>query len=159
MWIGKQIKKFSKEFLPAYTWKKILLIALESPELCSTLAAIKELVNKRHKELITMKNFEKGWRAKIKRVAMWLQWWGVCILPSCKKRTLVMLPWWSSRYPWTELRRRISKGDFCGGFSLSFNGGLLRGVLCFRNYTQNDMEFSLKLKLWDPCNWPPIFFL
>ena len=27
---------------------------------CSTLAAIKELVNRRHKELITMKNFEKG---------------------------------------------------------------------------------------------------
>jgi hypothetical protein len=53
-------KKFSQECLPACTWKKILLIALESPELCSTLAAIKELVNRRHKELITMKNFEKG---------------------------------------------------------------------------------------------------
>jgi hypothetical protein len=35
---------------PACTWKKILLIALESPELCSTLAAIKKLVNRRHKE-------------------------------------------------------------------------------------------------------------
>jgi hypothetical protein len=53
-------KKFSKECLLAFTWKKILLIALESPELCSTLAAIKELVNRRHKELITMENFEKG---------------------------------------------------------------------------------------------------
>jgi hypothetical protein len=53
-------KKFSQECLPACTWKKIMLIALESPELCSTLAAIKELVNRRHKELITMKNFEKG---------------------------------------------------------------------------------------------------
>jgi hypothetical protein len=48
-------KKFSQECLPACTWKKILLIALESPKLCSTLAAIKELVNRRHKELITMK--------------------------------------------------------------------------------------------------------
>ena len=45
-------KEFSKEFSPAYTWKKILLIALESPELCSTLAAIKKF--------ITMENFEKG---------------------------------------------------------------------------------------------------
>jgi hypothetical protein len=52
-------KKFSQKCLPACTWK-ILLIALDAPELCSTLAAIKELVNRRHKELITMKNFEKG---------------------------------------------------------------------------------------------------
>jgi hypothetical protein len=43
-------------------------------------------------------------------------------------------------------------GDFCGSFSLSFNGGLFRGVLCFRNHTQNDLEFSLKLKPWDLCN-------
>jgi hypothetical protein len=43
-------------------------------------------------------------------------------------------------------------GDFCGSFSLSFNGGLFRGVLYFRNHTQNDLEFSLKLKPWDPCN-------
>ena len=53
-------KKFSKECLPTCTWKKILLIALELPEFCLTLAAIKELVNRRHKELITMENFEKG---------------------------------------------------------------------------------------------------
>jgi hypothetical protein len=39
-------KKISKECLPACTWKKILLIALESPELCSTLAAIKEVAQK-----------------------------------------------------------------------------------------------------------------
>jgi hypothetical protein len=43
-------------------------------------------------------------------------------------------------------------GDFCGRFSLSFNGGLFKGVLYFRNHTQNDLEFSLKLKPWDPCN-------
>ena len=48
-------KRFSQDCLPTCTWKKILLIALESPELYSTLAAIKELVNRRHKELITMK--------------------------------------------------------------------------------------------------------
>jgi hypothetical protein len=60
MQIGKQIKKFSKEFLPTYTWKKILLIALELPELCSTLAAIKKLVNRRHKNLSQWKNLKKG---------------------------------------------------------------------------------------------------
>ena len=152
-------KEFSQECLTVCTWKKILLIALESLELCSTLAAIKELVNRRHKELITMKNFEKGWKAKIKRVAVWLQWWGVCILPSYKKRTLMRLLWWSSLYPWTELRRRISEGDFCGSFSLSFNGGFSRDVLCSRNHTQNDLEFFIKIKLWDLCNWPPLFFL
>jgi hypothetical protein len=37
-----------------------LLIALESPELCSTLAAIKKFVNRRHKNLSQMENFEKG---------------------------------------------------------------------------------------------------
>jgi hypothetical protein len=36
------------------------LIALESPELCSTLAAIKELISRRHKELITIKTLKKG---------------------------------------------------------------------------------------------------
>jgi hypothetical protein len=54
------MKKISKECLPACTWKKILLIALESPELCSTLAAIKELISKRHKELITITTLKKG---------------------------------------------------------------------------------------------------
>ena len=151
--MNRQInKKFSQECLPAFTWKKILLIALESPELCLTVAAIKELVNRRHKELITIKKLWKGWRAKIKRVAVWLQWWGVYILPNCKKRIPIRLLWWSSLYPWIELRHRISEGDFCGSFSLSFNGGFSRGVLCFRNHSQNDLEFSLKLKLWDPCN-------
>ena len=53
-------KKISKECLPACTWKKILLIALESPELCSTLAAIKELVNRRHKNLSQWKTLKKG---------------------------------------------------------------------------------------------------
>ena len=53
-------KIFSQKCLPACTWKKILLIALESPELCSTLAAIKELVNRRHKELITIKILKRG---------------------------------------------------------------------------------------------------
>ena len=59
--VNRQTNKgFSKEFLPAYMWKKILLIALESPELCSTLAAIKKFVNNRHKNLTQMENFEKG---------------------------------------------------------------------------------------------------
>jgi hypothetical protein len=53
-------KKISKECLPACTWKKILLIALESPELCSTLATIKELVNRRHKNLSQWKTLKKG---------------------------------------------------------------------------------------------------
>ena len=57
-------KEFSQECLPAFTWKKILLIALESPELCSTVAAIKELVNRRHKELITIKKLWKGVKSK-----------------------------------------------------------------------------------------------
>jgi hypothetical protein len=53
-------KEFSQECLPACTWKKILLIALESPKLCSTLAVIKELINRRHKELITIKTLKRG---------------------------------------------------------------------------------------------------
>jgi hypothetical protein len=97
-------KEFSQECLPACTWKKILLIALESPELCSTLAAIKELISRRHKELITIKT--------LKRV-----------------------------------EEQRSREFLCG-----YNGGIFRGVLCFRNHTQNDLEFSLKLKLWDLCN-------
>ena len=149
MWIGKQIKKFSKEFLPAYTWKKILLIALESPELCSTLAAIKKLVNRRHKNNHNGKlwkgvNSKDQWRCCVTAMV-----WSSCTA-QLQKRAPMMLPWWSSKYLWTEFHRRISKGDFCWSFSLSFNGGLFRGVLCFRNPTQNDLEFSLKLKLWAP---------
>jgi hypothetical protein len=53
-------KEFSQECLPACTWKKILLIALESPELCSTLAAIKELISRRYKELITITTLKRG---------------------------------------------------------------------------------------------------
>jgi hypothetical protein len=78
-------KEFSQECLPACTWKKILLIALESPELGSTLAAIKELINIEHKELTTIKTLKRGEEQRINRVSVWLQWWGVCLLPSCKK--------------------------------------------------------------------------
>ena len=149
-------KEFNQECLPACTWKKILLIALESPELCSTLAAIKELINRRHKELITIKTLKRGeeQRSSFCVAAMV----GSLSTAQLQKRTPMVLPWWSSTRE-QSFAVESPKGIFCGSFSLSFNGGIFRGVLCFRNHTQNDLEFSLKLKLWDPCNWPPLSFL
>ena len=64
-----------------------------------------------------------------------------------QKRTPMVLPWWSSTRE-QSFAVESPKGIFCGSFSLSFNGGIFRGVLCFRNHTQNDLEFSLKLKLF-----------
>jgi hypothetical protein len=84
-------KEFSQECLPACTWKKILLIALESPELCSTLAAIKELINRRHKELITIKTLKRGeeQRSKSFCVAAMV---GSLSTAQLQKRTPMVLP-------------------------------------------------------------------
>ena len=137
------MKKFNKECLSACTWKKILLIALESLELCSTLVAIKKLINKRHNRKLWKGVKSKDQKSCYVAAMVWSLY-----TAQLQKSTLMMLPWWSSRYTRTEFRCRISKEDFCWSFSLSFNGGFFSGVLCFRNHMQNDLEFSLKLKLF-----------